>query len=150
MNNPIKAAAFQILLQVVCNGCLAAAAAAKKKVFNKHKFIKFSYFQGRGWELLASALILCCQYCSGAESHSASVCCFLSFPPSGCLVWSLVTLPAQLYFRAVQSRQCCSSLTETFCSQICTSAPDFGSFARNSKKATYDWSQAKDYSQELS
>lgn len=48
MNNPIKAAAFQILLQVVCNGCLAAAAAAKKKVFNKHKFIKFSYFQGRG------------------------------------------------------------------------------------------------------
>lgn len=29
MNNPMKAAAFQILLQVVCNGCLAAA---KKKM----------------------------------------------------------------------------------------------------------------------
>lgn len=45
MNNPVKAAAFQILLQVVCNGWLAAA--KKENVFNKHKFIKFSYFQGR-------------------------------------------------------------------------------------------------------
>lgn len=84
MSNLIKAADFQILLQVVCSGWLTAA--KKENSFNKHKFTKFSYFQGRDRELLAAALILCCQYCLGAESLSASVCCFLSFPPSGCLV----------------------------------------------------------------
>lgn len=74
MSNPIKAAAFQILLQFVrLTDCCK-----KENALNKHKFTKSSYFQGRDWELLVAALILCCQYCSGAESLSASVWCFLS------------------------------------------------------------------------